>query len=100
MLTQSIPEIWSKVEASVTISLVNNGDDGHILVRVDPGYLTELEVIGLAFQALSNRLCEVLTPSPGPRCSACQVPAVKRSSPDGAYAIWLCPDCHKLISLD
>lgn len=99
MQVQSVPQIWTAVEASVTIRLVGNDNHGSVLVTVEAGYLPEDHVLSLALQALANRMVDCITPTAGPYCTDCQVPAVKRSAADGSYSVWMCPSCRQLVAV-
>jgi hypothetical protein len=98
MQVQSVSQVWTTVEATVTIRLVGNDNHGSVLVVLDAGHLQEDHVLSLAIQALVNKLVDTITPPPCEvLCPDCQVAPIKRSAADGSYSVWMCPSCHALL---
>lgn len=62
MDTPETPIYWT--EATITIKLQANENDGKSVVEIDPGHLRKEDVLALALQALADQVVEWFMPTP------------------------------------
>jgi len=101
MSGKSVPQVWDRVEATVTIRFVANESDGAIIINVDQArHLLVRETLALAMQALGDRLVQELMPVPGLNCESCGSALQEVWSKDWAYAVMVCPGCGAMPALE